>query len=62
MRGLAHMSHYAATKSAQINIARSLAELTKGVPEVRVNSLLPGPTWTEGVDEYMKDVAKKKQR
>jgi len=59
MRGLAHMSHYAATKSAQINIARSLAELTKGVPEVRVNSLLPGPTWTEGVDEYMKGVAKK---
>jgi NAD(P)-dependent dehydrogenase (short-subunit alcohol dehydrogenase family) len=32
----------------QVNLARGLAELTKGTA-VTVNSLLPGPTWTEGV-------------
>ena len=35
-------------KSAQINIARGLAALTKGT-NVTVNSLLPGPTATECV-------------
>lgn len=42
------MIPYSMTKAAQINIARGLAELTKGT-NVTVNSLLPGPTATEGV-------------
>ena len=37
------MAHYSATKTMQLGISRSLAELTKGT-EVTVNSVLPGPT------------------
>ena len=46
------MIPYSMTKSAQINIARGLAELTKGT-KVTVNSLLPGPTATEGIVTYI---------
>ena len=38
-------------KYAIVCLARGLAEMCKGVANVRVNSLLPGPTWTEGVQE-----------
>ena len=37
------MIHYAVTKTAQLTIARGLAELTRG-SRVTVNSVLPGPT------------------
>ena len=40
------MAHYSATKTMQLSLARSLAELTKGT-EVTVNSLVPGSTRTE---------------
>ena len=50
------MIHYSMTKSAQVAISRGLAELTKGT-NVRVNTLSPGPTWTEGVATYMKGIA-----
>lgn len=40
------MAHYSATKTMQLGISRSLAELTKGT-EVTVNAVLPGPTRTE---------------
>ena len=49
------MAHYSATKTMQLSIARSLAELTKGT-EVTVNSLLPGSTRTESVMSFIQDV------
>jgi NAD(P)-dependent dehydrogenase (short-subunit alcohol dehydrogenase family) len=50
------MVHYSTTKTAQLGLSRSLAELTKGT-KVRVNTVMPGPTWTEGVAEYVKGLA-----
>ncbi len=49
------MAHYSATKTMQLGISRSLAELTKGTA-VTVNSLLPGSTRTEGVKEFIKEL------
>jgi 3-oxoacyl-[acyl-carrier protein] reductase len=46
------MAHYSATKTMQLSISRSLAELTKGT-EVTVNVVLPGPTKTEGVTKFI---------
>jgi len=42
------MMHYGVTKAAQLAVARGCAELTKGTA-VTVNSVLPGPTWVEGL-------------
>eukprot|EP00879_Flechtneria_rotunda_P023214 GHRR01024545.1.p1 GENE.GHRR01024545.1~~GHRR01024545.1.p1 ORF type:complete len:309 (+),score=46.60 GHRR01024545.1:226-1152(+) len=50
---VAEMLHYSITKQMQIGLARGLAQLTKGT-EVTVNSVLPGPVWTEGVDSMLK--------
>jgi NAD(P)-dependent dehydrogenase (short-subunit alcohol dehydrogenase family) len=50
------MVHYGTTKTAQLAVARGLAELTKGTG-VTVNSVLPGPTASEGVDEFIKQMA-----
>jgi len=50
------MIHYGTTKTAQLGVARGLAELTKGTG-VTVNSVLPGPTSSEGVDEFIKKMA-----
>jgi NAD(P)-dependent dehydrogenase (short-subunit alcohol dehydrogenase family) len=50
------MIAYAMTKTAQISIARGLAKLTKGT-EVTVNSLLPGPTHSNGVDNFLEFLA-----
>jgi 3-oxoacyl-[acyl-carrier protein] reductase len=49
------MTHYSATKTMQLGIARSLAELTKGT-QVTVNSVLPGPTRTENVEKFIQKV------
>lgn len=49
------MAHYSATKTMQLGIARSLAELTKGTT-VTVNSVLPGPTRTIGVEKFIHDL------
>lgn len=46
------MIHYGMTKTAQIAVARGLAELCAGTG-VTVNSVLPGPTRSEGVDEFV---------
>ncbi|OKO79492.1 SDR family oxidoreductase [Bradyrhizobium sp. NAS96.2] len=51
------MIHYGMTKTAQLAIARGLAELTRGTA-VTVNSVLPGPTMSEGVETFVKDLAK----
>jgi NAD(P)-dependent dehydrogenase (short-subunit alcohol dehydrogenase family) len=51
------MIHYGMTKTAQLAIARGLAELTKGT-NVTVNSVLPGPTLSEGVGGFIEGLAK----
>lgn len=51
------MIHYGMTKTAQLSISRGLAELTKGT-NVTVNSVLPGPTRSEGVGTFVEDLAK----
>lgn len=50
------MIHYGMTKTAQIAIARGLAEMTIGT-KVTVNSVLVGPTYSEGVQQFVKEVA-----
>jgi NAD(P)-dependent dehydrogenase (short-subunit alcohol dehydrogenase family) len=50
------MIHYGVTKTAQIAVARGLAELTAGTG-VTVNSVLPGPTRSEGVDEFVAKIS-----
>jgi NAD(P)-dependent dehydrogenase (short-subunit alcohol dehydrogenase family) len=52
----AEMIHYGMTKTAQIAIARGLAELTIGT-NVTVNSILPGPTYSEGVEDFVHQIA-----
>jgi len=49
------MAHYSATKTMQLSISRSLAELTKGTA-VTVNTVLPGSTLTEGVEKFVGDL------
>jgi NAD(P)-dependent dehydrogenase (short-subunit alcohol dehydrogenase family) len=51
------MIHYGMTKTAQLAVARGLAKLTRGTA-VTVNSVLPGPTFSEGVETFVKDLAK----
>jgi len=57
VKPLPQMVHYSVTKTALIGLTRGLAEMTKG-SRVRVNSILPGPTWTEGVEHYFDGLAK----
>ena len=52
----ATMIHYSVTKAAQVNIARGLAELTKGTG-VTVNSVLPGPTRSENIVDFLRSVS-----
>ncbi|MDA9403730.1 SDR family NAD(P)-dependent oxidoreductase [Bradyrhizobium sp. CCBAU 45389] len=51
------MIHYGMTKTAQLSVARGLAQLTRGTG-VTVNSVLPGPTMSEGVETFVKGLAK----
>lgn len=51
------MIHYGMSKTAQLAVARGLAQLTQGT-SVTVNSVLPGPTMSEGVETFVKDLAK----
>lgn len=53
----AEMIHYGMTKTAQLAVSRGLAETTAGT-DVTVNSVLPGPTKSEGVAEYVSGLAK----
>jgi len=53
----AEMIHYGMTKTAQLAIARGLAELTAGTA-VTVNAVLPGPTRSEGVADFVAALAK----
>ena len=51
------MIHYGMTKTAQLSVSRGLAELTRGTA-VTVNAVMPGPTMSEGVETFVKDLAK----
>jgi NAD(P)-dependent dehydrogenase (short-subunit alcohol dehydrogenase family) len=51
------MIHYGVTKTAQLALSRGLAEMTRGTA-VTVNSVLPGPTMSEGVETFVKDLAR----
>ncbi|WP_315705663.1 MULTISPECIES: SDR family oxidoreductase [unclassified Bradyrhizobium] len=51
------MVHYGMTKTAQLAISRGLAKLTRGTG-VTVNAVLPGPTMSEGVESFVKDLAR----
>lgn len=55
----AEMIHYGMTKTAQVAIARGLAESVAGTG-VTVNSVLPGPTASEGVEEFVNEFARQK--
>jgi NAD(P)-dependent dehydrogenase (short-subunit alcohol dehydrogenase family) len=53
------MIHYGFSKTAQLAISRGLAETTKGT-NVTVNSVLPGPTLSEGVTDFVANMGKQK--
>ncbi|MBE8964987.1 SDR family oxidoreductase [Nostocales cyanobacterium LEGE 12452] len=53
------MIHYGTTKTAQLAIARGLAEMTVGTG-VTVNSVLPGPTRSEGVEDFITNLAQER--
>lgn len=57
----AEMIHYGMTKTAQIAVARGLAETCAGTG-VTVNAVLPGPTASEGVKEFVGSLAEQKQQ
>ena len=50
------MVHYGMTKTAQLAVARGLAESTRGTA-VTVKAILPGPTRSEGVQELVSGLA-----
>lgn len=50
------MIHYGVSKSAQLAVARGLAELTRGTG-VTVNSVLPAATRSDGIVEYLRQTA-----
>jgi NAD(P)-dependent dehydrogenase (short-subunit alcohol dehydrogenase family) len=50
------MIHYGVTKTAQLALARGLAEETAGT-KITVNSVLPGPTDSEGVGAFVEQMA-----
>jgi len=51
------MIHYGMTKTAQIAVARGLAEAVAGTG-ITVNSVLPGPTKSRGVSDFVEVLAK----
>ena len=52
----AEMIHYGMTKTAQLAIARGVAETLAGTG-ITVNCVLPGPTESEGVGAFVADLA-----
>ncbi|RZL37145.1 MAG: SDR family oxidoreductase [Rubrivivax sp.] len=51
------MIHYGMTKTAQIAVSRGLAESVAGTG-ITVNSVLPGPTKSRGVGDFVQDMAR----
>jgi NAD(P)-dependent dehydrogenase (short-subunit alcohol dehydrogenase family) len=52
----AEMIHYGMTKTAQLAVSRGLAETCSGTG-VTVNAILPGPTKSEGVSEFVQQLS-----
>lgn len=52
----ADMIHYGVTKTANLSVARGLAKRMAGTG-VTVNSVLPGPTLSEGLEEMLAEAA-----
>jgi NAD(P)-dependent dehydrogenase (short-subunit alcohol dehydrogenase family) len=52
----AEMIHYGTTKTAQLAVSRGLAESLAGT-EITVNSILPGPTKSRGVGDFVSGLA-----
>jgi NAD(P)-dependent dehydrogenase (short-subunit alcohol dehydrogenase family) len=55
------MVHYGMTKTAQIAVARGIGESVAGTG-VTVNSILPGPTASEGVGGFVEAMAKQQNK
>jgi NAD(P)-dependent dehydrogenase (short-subunit alcohol dehydrogenase family) len=53
------MIHYGVTKTAQLAVARGLAEAVAG-SAITVNSILPGPTASEGVQTFVSQLARER--
>jgi NAD(P)-dependent dehydrogenase (short-subunit alcohol dehydrogenase family) len=54
------MIHYGVTKTAQVALARGMAELTAGTG-VTVNTVLAGPTRSEGAGAFIKQMAEQQK-
>jgi NAD(P)-dependent dehydrogenase (short-subunit alcohol dehydrogenase family) len=52
----AEMVHYGMSKTAQLAVSRGIAETCAGTG-VTVNAVLPGPTRSDGVDEFVKQLS-----
>jgi NAD(P)-dependent dehydrogenase (short-subunit alcohol dehydrogenase family) len=57
----AEMVHYGMTKTAQVTVARGIAESVAGTG-VTVNSILAGPTESEGVGAFVEAMAKQQKK
>jgi NAD(P)-dependent dehydrogenase (short-subunit alcohol dehydrogenase family) len=57
----AEMVHYGTTKTAQVAVARGIAESVAGTG-VTVNSILPGPTGSEGVGAFVEAMAQQQNK
>jgi NAD(P)-dependent dehydrogenase (short-subunit alcohol dehydrogenase family) len=55
----AEMIHYGMTKTAQISVSRGIAETLAGT-RVTCNCVLPGPTQSRGVSEFVDQMAQSK--
>src|SRR5438477_8663886 len=51
----AEMIHYGMTKTAQLAVSRGLAQYCGGT-KITVNSILPGPTHSAGVEDFVKQL------
>src|ERR1700704_622863 len=51
----AEMTHYGMSKTAQLAVSRGLAQYCGGTG-ITVNSILPGPTHSAGVEEFVKQL------
>jgi NAD(P)-dependent dehydrogenase (short-subunit alcohol dehydrogenase family) len=55
------MIHYGMTKTAQVAIARGIAESIAGTG-ITINSILPGPTDSEGVGTFVESMARQQNK
>lgn len=58
LKPLPNMLAYSVSKTSQLTLSRGLAELTKGSQNITVNAVMPGPTLTQGVQDYLEGWAR----